>query len=362
MTAAGQPFHAYPLSWGAAFIRAGEVRFRLWAPGEERLELELDGKRAPMTRDDDGWFELVADGVRPGARYGFRLADGRFVPDPASRAQAGDVHGPSRVIDPTDYAWRTGDWRGRPWEEAVLYELHVGTFTPEGTFRAAIAKLGYLADLGVTAVELMPVAQFGGRRGWGYDGVLPYAPHPAYGSPDDMKAFIDAAHEHGLMVLLDVVYNHLGPDGNYLHCYAPAFFHPENQTPWGPAIAYERAPVRSFFIENALFWLHEYRLDGLRLDAVDHVRDPQSKPEILVEIAERVRTAITDRHVHLTTEDNRNITRLHTRGRNGEVPLYTAEWNDDVHNVLHVIATGESEGYYEDFVADPWGKLGRALA
>lgn len=315
-----------------------------------------------MDRAGEGWFEAVLPDAGAGTAYRFRLGDGMEVPDPAARAQAGDVHNPSLVVDPSAYRWQSRDWQGRPWEEAVIYELHVGSFTEAGSFAAAMGKLDHLADTGVTAVEIMPVAQFSGRRGWGYDGVLIYAPHPAYGRPDEMKAFIDAAHQRGLMVLLDVVYNHFGPDGNYLHSYAPQFFHDERHTPWGPAIAYDRKPVRDFFIDNALYWLGEFRLDGLRFDAIDNIVDEGSEPELMVEIAERIRERFPDRHIHLTTEDNRNITRLHERGGGGEVRLHTAEWNDDIHNVLHVIATGESDGYYEDFVEEPWEKLARGLA
>ena len=333
------------------------MRFRIWAPGLETLSVRLAGNNLPMARLGDGWFERDADGVAPGSHYAFILPDGLAVPDPASRAQAGDVHGPSLVVDPTSYRWRVSDWAGRPWEEAVIYELHVGTFTEAGTFAAAIEKLDHLVDLGVTAVEIMPVAQFSGNRGWGYDGVLPYAPHRAYGGPDGFKAFVDAAHARGLMVLLDVVYNHFGPDGNYLPLYAPAFFHQERHTPWGAAIAFEADPVRRFFVENALYWLEEYNLDGLRLDAVDHVAD-----DLLEEIARRVRTEFPDRHIHLTTEDNRNVTFLHERGGSDAVTGFTAEWNDDFHSVAHVIATGETEGYFADFVDEPERKLARALA
>jgi maltooligosyltrehalose trehalohydrolase len=355
-------FRVFPKTWGAEFVRAGEVRFKLWAPAEERLILRLDGADTPMSRNQDGWFELLATGVAPDTTYGFVLADGTAVPDPAARAQAGDVNGPSVVVDPTAYRWQNQDWRGRPWEEAILYELHIGTFTAAGTFSAAMAKLEHLAGLGVTAVEFMPVAQFAGQRGWGYDSVLPYAPHNAYGTPDDLKALIDRAHELGLMVFLDVVYNHFGPEGNYLARYAPEFFHTERQTPWGAAIAYDKRPVRQFFVENALYWLEEYNLDGLRFDAIDQIRDETSDTEILVEIAQRVRAEFPDRHIHLTTEDNRNITRLHERAPDGRPRLYTGEWNDDFHNVVHVIATGEAEGYYADFAEDRWGKLARALA
>ena len=352
----------FPRSWGAEFIRSGEVRFRIWAPGQRELSLLLDDSEAPMGRDAAGWFELLAEDVKPGTPYRFRLENGLEVPDPASRLQLGDVHGPSVVVDPTAYRWRNTGWTGRPWEEAVIYELHLGTFTEDGTFAAARERLRGLADLGITAIELMPVAQFSGNRGWGYDGVLLYAPHPAYGSPDEMKAFVDAAHDHGLMVLLDVVYNHFGPDGNYLNAYAPDFFHPERHTPWGAAIAYERQPVRDFFIENALYWLEEFQLDGLRFDAIDNIVDAESEPELMVEIAQRIRAEFPDRHIHLTTEDNRNITRLHERGEDGRVLLHTGEWNDDVHNVLHVIATGETDGYYADFADDVWTKLARSLA
>jgi len=349
-------------TWGARFVGDGRARFRIWAPALDRLELMLGERAVPMRAAGEGWFEHVATGVQPGQPYAFRLPDGLLVPDPASRAQAGDVHGPSLLVDPGSYAWRNTAWRGRPWHETVIYELHVGTFTPEGTFAAAQEKLGYLAQLGVTAVEIMPVAQFGGRRGWGYDGVLLYAPHNAYGTPDEMRAFVDAAHGHGLMVLLDVVYNHFGPDGNYLGAYAPDFFTSRRSTPWGGAIAYERPPVRRFFIDNALYWLEEFRLDGLRLDAVDNIVDDRSDEELLVELALAVRRAIPDRHVHLTTEDNRNIARLHERDAGGEVRLFSGEWNDDFHNVAHVIATGEKEGYYRDFAEQPWDKLARALA
>lgn len=350
----------FPKAWGAEFVRDGDVRFRIWAPAAETMTLRLEGGEAEMGRLDGGWFELLASGVRPGSEYSFVLPDGRSVPDPASRAQAGDVHGPSLVVDPTTYPWKNSDWAGRPWVEAVIYELHVGTFTQEGTFRSAAGRMRHLAELGVTAVELMPVGQFSGRRGWGYDGVLPYAPHSAYGTPDDLKHLVDEAHGCGLMVLLDVVYNHFGPDGNYLPLYAPDFFDPERRTPWGDAIAYQREPVRQFFIDNACYWLEEFNLDGLRLDAVDQVRD-KSDPELLLDLAWKVRAEFPDRHIHLTTEDNRNVTYLHAR-HDGRISGYTAEWNDDFHNAAHVLLTGEQEGYYEDFADAPLRHLGCALA
>ncbi|TNC74248.1 malto-oligosyltrehalose trehalohydrolase [Rubellimicrobium roseum] len=351
---------AFPTNWGAFVLGDGSTRFRLWAPAADSLHLRSGGRDRRMEPEGEGWFELVTSEIGPGAEYLFVLPDGTAVPDPAARAQAGDVHGPSLVVDPRTYRWRT-PWAGRPWEEAVLYELHIGTFTPQGTLAAAAGRLRDLAEVGITAIEIMPVGQFPGSRGWGYDGVLPYAPHNAYGSPDDLRALVDEAHAQGLMVLLDVVYNHFGPEGNYLGLYAPDFFDSARHTPWGAAIAYGRDPVRRFFVENALCWLTEFRLDGLRLDAIDHVRDG-SDPEILVELARRVRAEITDRPIHLTTEDNRNVTYLHEREPGGAVPLYTAEWNDDFHNAAHVVATGESEGYYGDFARDHWQLLARALA
>jgi len=343
-------------SWGAELVEGG-ANFRLWAPGQESLALRCAGADHPMDRSEAGWFELSLPGVGVGADYAFVLATGQVVPDPAARSQASDVHGASRIIDPGAFEW--SPWARRAWEEAVIAEVHIGTFTPGGTFLSAIEKLPHLVKTGITALEIMPVAQFAGNRGWGYDGVLPYAPHPAYGSPDDLKALIDAAHRAGLMALLDVVYNHFGPEGNYLAAYAPEFFDPDRQTPWGDAIAYDRDPVRRFFIENALYWMEEFHLDGLRLDAVDHVRDT-SEPDLLTEIALRVRERFP--HAHLTTEDNRNITHLHARDANGHPRLYSGEWNDDFHNVAHVIATGEGEGYYADFTTDPWGKFARSLA
>jgi maltooligosyltrehalose trehalohydrolase len=349
--------------WGAELLDGGRAKFRLWAPGQQDVWLvgEAAGTRQQMSRLPDGWFELITDAVPPGTGYAFELANGLRVPDPAARAQMGDVHGPSRLLDPDNYRWRNETWRGRPWNEAVIYEIHTGTFCPEGTFAGIETRLDHLADIGITAIELMPVAQFSGSRGWGYDGVLLYAPHSAYGDPDDLKRLVDAAHDRGLMVLLDVVYNHFGPDGNYLSVYAPAFFDAGRPTPWGAAIDYTQAPVRRFVIENALHWLTEYRLDGLRLDAIDYIEDPSS-PSILEELAGTVRSLIPDRHIHLTTEDSRNINSLHQRDAEGRPTLYTAEWNDDVHHAAHVLATGEADGYYIDYQAQPAAMLARALA
>jgi malto-oligosyltrehalose trehalohydrolase len=325
------------------------------------LRPAASGRDLQMREEEDGWFSIETDAVKFGDGYSFVLADGTLLNDPAARAQVDSVNGPSRLVDPLAYSWRNSSWRGRPLEELVIYELHTGTFSSEGSFDGVRRRLDELVELGVTAIELMPVAQFGGKRGWGYDGVLLYAPHVAYGGPDGLKTLVDEAHQRELMTILDVVYNHFGPEGNYLQLYAPDFFHPEHRTPWGAAIAYEKKPVRDFFIENALFWLEEYRFDGLRLDAIDQI-ERQSEEPLLTEIGKAVRSRFPDRHVHLTTEDERNIVRLHERGEGGRVRLYSAEWNDDVHHASHVVATGERDGYYADHVDNPVGGLARALA
>ncbi|CTQ33054.1 malto-oligosyltrehalose trehalohydrolase [Jannaschia rubra] len=343
------PQHA----WGPV-TNGDRTTFRLWAPGVDALTLVLGGRDLAMEAAGDGWFTATAE-AGDGAAYAFRLPDGLTVPDPAARAQVGDVHGASRVVV-SDHDWRH-DAPETPWEAAVIYECHIGTFTSEGTYRAAIDRLPHLARLGVTAIELLPVAQFGGDRGWGYDGVLPYAPHPAYGTPDDLRALVDAAHGHGLKVLLDVVYNHFGPDGNYLNAYAPDFFDPDRQTPWGAAIDYAMPQVRRFFIDNALYWLDEFRFDGLRFDAIDQIRDP-SEPELLVEMAHAIRARHPD--AWLTTEDNRNVVHLHRPDAAGR--RMDGEWNDDMHNAAHVVLTGETEGYYDTYADDPVGLLARALA
>jgi maltooligosyltrehalose trehalohydrolase len=316
-----------------------------------------------MLTAEDGSFELTTMRAAAGARYQFVLDDGMRVPDPASRFQPADVHGPSEVIDQSAYRWRDREWRGRPWDEAVVYELHVGCFTPEGTFRAAREKLPYLAELGVTAIELMPIGDFPGARNWGYDGVLPYAPDSTYGRPEDLKALIDAAHELDLMMILDVVYNHFGPEGNYLGRYAPRFFTTGHETPWGAAINFdgpESAAVREFFIDNALYWIEDFHFDGLRLDAV-HAMIDDSPRHVLDELAERVRARVESRPVHLILENEANEARRLVRDPAGRPVHFTAQWNDDLHHVLHTAATGELAGYYADYRGDDH-KLGRALA
>jgi malto-oligosyltrehalose trehalohydrolase len=359
--ASQKQFRIFPKTWGSEFVRDGEVLFRLWAPQLDTVSLRIEDADQEMSPAGGGWFELLATGLEPDTRYSFVLPDGRVVPDPASRSQDGGIAGPSIVTDPTAYAWRHPEWRGRDWEEAIFYELHIGTFTPEGTFRAAIDKLPHLEALGITAIEVMPVAQFPGERGWGYDGVLLYAPHHAYGPPDDFKAFIDAAHARGMMVFLDVVYNHFGPEGNYLPLYAKSFFDRHRRTPWGDAIDFTERPVRDFFIENALYWLLEYNLDGLRLDAVHAIEDEGSDLHFVAELANRIREECQGRRRHLVIEDSRNMTRFLTRDRDA-APLVEAGWNDDFHHALHVIATGETGGYFAPFATRPFESLGAALA
>ncbi len=333
------------------------VTFRLYAPKLSTVGLALGAEApVPMEPGGDGFHVLHRD-CGPGTRYRFVLPDGMAVPDPASRFQPDDAGGASEVIDPAAYRWADGDWRGRPWPEAVIYEMHVGAFTEAGTFRAAADRLAHLADLGVTAVQVMPVADFPGRRNWGYDGVLPFAPDSAYGRPEDFKAFVDAAHALGLMVFLDVVYNHFGPEANFLPLTAPLFTE-RHMTPWGAGINFDGEGsrwIRRFVVENALYWLTEFHLDGLRLDAVHGILD-DSEPHILEEMAARVRAATAGRHVHLVLENEENeASRLAPAG------AFTAQWNDDVHHVLHTALTGEGLGYYADYLGRT-DLLGRALA
>jgi maltooligosyltrehalose trehalohydrolase len=355
------------MPFGAECRGDGSVRFRLWAPAAYQVELCLAGNsrtRLSLESIDNGWFELVTDAAKPGTQYRFRIDGGREVPDPASRFQPEDVHGPSEVIDPTAFAWKDDTWRGRRWEEAVIYELHVGAFTPSGRFSALCDRLDYLADLGITAIELMPVADFPGQRNWGYDGVFPFAPDSMYGRPEDLKTLVQNAHDRGLMILLDVVYNHFGPEGNYLNFYAPQFFTSRHKTPWGNAINFDGAEsrtVRDFFIQNALYWLTEYQFDGLRLDAV-HAMIDDSTPRILTELAEAVRSFVEpDRPVHLVLENDSNQARYLQRTKSCQVPGYNAQWNDDIHHALHVLITGERDGYYSDYADHALDQLGRCL-
>jgi len=356
------------MPFGAECRGDGSVRFRLWAPAAHQVELCLNSAnistRLPLAPSDGGWFELETDAAKPGTQYKFRIHDAQDVPDPASRFQPQDVHGPSEVIHPDDFDWNDRNWRGRRWEEAIIYELHVGTFTPSGTFSAVRERLDYLVDTGITAVELMPVADFPGKRNWGYDGAFLFAPDSTYGRPEDLKQLVQSAHERDLMVFLDVVYNHFGPEGNYLRSYAPQFFTDRHGTPWGDGLNFdgpESRVVRDFFINNALYWLTEYHFDGLRLDAVHAITD-DSKPDILTELADAVRNSIEpDRHVHLVLENDRNQTHYLKRTERCRPKSYTAQWNDDIHHTLQVLVTGERDGYYSDYSEHPIDQLGRCL-
>jgi len=348
-------------AFGARLTSNG-VSFRLWAPAAKRVDLLLK-KRHAMRRYDDGWYTADIVGLKAGCRYKFRIDDEIDIADPASAFQPEDVFGPSEVIDHTSFNWRAEGWRGRPWHETVLMESHVGTFTPQGTFTAVIDKLDHLAATGITALELMPLADFAGRRGWGYDGVLWYAPDSAYGRPEDLKTLIDEAHLRGLMVFLDVVYNHFGPEGNHLPRYAPAFF-TEAHTPWGSAIDYRVPQVRAFAVENALHWLRDYRFDGLRLDAINQIICEPGYSSLLhdISVAAGQLAAATGRHIHLVLENGDNGASLLDPVQEPSQGKYRGQWNDDYHHVWHVMLTGESSGYYGDYQQSPRDDLARALS
>ena len=349
------------MPFGAECGPDGGVTFRLWAPAASSVDLLVNNKTLAMPKIDSEWFALTTDDdeASAGSLYRFLIDSKTSVPDPASRFQPHDVHGPSEVIDPASFDWGDAEWRGRPWEEAVLYELHVGAFTPRGTYAGVEEKLDYLVDLGVTAIELMPLSDFPGTRNWGYDGVLPFAPDSSYGHPDELKRLIKAAHARGLMVFLDVVYNHFGPEGNYLRAYAPQFFTARHHTPWGDGINFDgehSKMVREFFIQNALYWLEEFYFDGLRLDAVNAVRD-DSNPDIITELAARVRETFgAEREIHLILENEDNTVR-YLKGPGS----YDAQWNDDIHHVCHVLASGETDGYFQDYADQPVRALGTCL-
>ncbi|MFK3795901.1 malto-oligosyltrehalose trehalohydrolase [Pseudomonas sp. NPDC088444] len=333
---------------GAVLLDPEHTRFALWAPDAYHVSVEIEGgpSRALLPQED-GWFVLETR-CSAGSRYRYKIDEDLLVPDPASRAQVSEVHGASVVVDPHAYSWQHAGWSGRPWHEAVIYELHVGAL---GGFAGVEQRLQHLVDIGVTAIELMPIAQFPGNRNWGYDGVLPYAPQSSYGTPEQLKHLIDTAHGVGLAVILDVVYNHFGPDGNYLGRYAKHFFRSDKKTPWGDAIDFRRREVRDFFIDNTLMWLQDYRFDGLRFDAVHAIEDPT----FLKELAERVRQDIPPtRHVWLMLENEFNQAHRLEQG-------YDAQWNDDGHNTLHVLLTAETDAYYTDFAQQPTHKLARLL-
>lgn len=342
--------HSRLYAHGPQRLPDGVVHFRLWAPGSQGVALHVGDETLAMNPAEGGWFEArVACPV--GTPYCFEAdGSGLRVPDPASHMQEDDVHGRSIVVDHGAYAWRNTQWLGRPWHETVIYEAHVGLM---GGFKGLRKRLPQLAELGITAVELMPVADFPGARNWGYDGVLPYAPDRAYGTPDELKALIDEAHGLGLMVFLDVVYNHFGPVGNYLPSYAPQFFREDIATPWGAAIDFRQPAVRSYFADNALYWLKEYQFDGLRFDAVHAIVE---KEEWLQTMVVELRKALPgQRCVHLVLENDDNTASLLRHG-------FDAQWNDDAHHVVHHLLTGESHGYYAAYADRATEKLARALA
>lgn len=331
---------------------AGGVRFRVWAPLAESVAVIRCGEEASYLLSRAGeYFQGTIAGMGPGDRYWYLLNGTLRRPDPASRSQPDGVHGPSRVVDAASFCWTDGQWRGVALEALITYELHVGTFTPEGTFTAAIRRLDYLVELGVTAVELMPVAEFPGTRNWGYDGVFPFAPHHAYGGANGLKALVDACHRRGLAVILDVVYNHLGPEGNYLHPFAP-YFTGRYRTPWGDAINFDGPDsngVRHYVIANALHWVSEYHVDGLRLDAIHGIYDFSAR-HILLDISQAVDSLARQqgRKVHVIAESDLNDVRTITSSEFGGHGLH-AQWCDDFHHGLMTSLTGERQGYYADF-------------
>ena len=334
-----------PTKLGANYLGDGRTEFLVWAPRPDRVEVVLDGRVVETETIERGYRRAVVEDVDPGATYRFRL-DGEELADPASRFQP-EVHGPSEVVDPGSFEWDDAAWTPPPLAEYVLYELHVGTFTPEGTFEAIVPLLDELVDLGVTAVELMPVAQFPGSRNWGYDGVFPYAVQASYGGPEGLARLVNECHRRGLAVVLDVVYNHIGPEGNVLADYGP-YFASWYRTPWGEAMNFDGPgsdEVRRFFVENALRWSSEYHVDGLRLDAIHGIVDASAHP-FLQELSEAVDGH--DRPLTLIAETDQNDRRIVSPRDRGGLGLH-AQWNDDFHHALHAYLTGERQGYYLDF-------------
>jgi maltooligosyltrehalose trehalohydrolase len=345
----------WQLDLGAKMIGTNQVRFNVWAPFAQQVAVELveqDRTSIPMQPASQGYFETIVEEVDPRARYRYLLNGQKARPDPASRFQPDGVHGPSAVVDPHAFTWTDGGWRGLPLKDLIIYELHVGTFTKEGTFEAIIPHLSYLKDtVGITAIELMPVAQFPGGRNWGYDGVYHYAPQSTYGGPDGLKRLVDACHGMGIAVIMDVVYNHLGPEGNYLGEFGP-YFTEKYRTPWGSAINYDGPDsdaVRRYVVDNALYWVTEYHIDALRLDAIHGIFD-FSANHILKELASSVQkqAAALRRQIFVIAESDLNDTRIIEPPAIGGYGL-DGQWSDDFHHALRVVLTGESRGYYEDF-------------
>ncbi|WOI56446.1 malto-oligosyltrehalose trehalohydrolase [Palleronia sp. LCG004] len=338
--------------WGARKQRdTDDWSFGLWAPDADEITLHLDGRQQVMAKSG-GWHVATA-AAEQGILYGFER-DGQVFPDPASHWQDGGVHALSKLLDPATLSQPAG-WRGRDWRSAVIMELHVGTFTRDGTLKAAARRMAEIAAMGFTGIELMPLGQFAGNRGWGYDVVLPYAVHPAYGTPHDLADFVRIAQTHGLMVIVDAVYNHFGPEGCVQKQLCPAFFDETRETPWGGAIDFDRPEVRQFFLDNATMWLRDYGVDGLRLDAVHQIGLP-GDTAFLRTLADHVDKLDLGRPVHLVPEDERNLADYVI-----DAPNMRAQWNDDYHHAVHTLLTGESFSYYAPFAVDPFGDLVTAM-
>ena len=338
------------LSAGVELTESGAADVRVWAPVCKRVAFVIDGgSSVELTRAGDGTFEGMVAGVAAGTRYWFRLDGDRLRPDPVSRFQPEGPHGPSEIVDAAEFAWTDQGWKGVDGRGQVLYEMHVGTFTPEGTWAAAAERFGALVDLGITVIEMMPVADFAGRFGWGYDGVNLYAPTRLYGTPDDLRSFVDRAHAAGLGVILDVVYNHFGPDGNYLEEFSPDYFTDRYKNDWGRAINFEDCqPARAYFVENAAYWIDEFHFDGLRFDATQDIRD-ESREHVLASMSRRVREAAGGKRLYLIAENEPQETRLVRPESEGGYGL-DAVWNDDYHHTAVVALTGRREGYYTDYL------------
>lgn len=339
---------------GATLEKDGTCSFRVWAPLLKRVDVKITApvkQIVAMDRDAEGYWQAMVKGIGPGARYFYRLDNDRDRPDPASHFQPDGVHGASAVVDHQAFVWQDSAWNGIPLPSMVMYELHIGAFTPEGTFDAAIVRLGDLKDLGINAIEIMPVAQCPGSRNWGYDGVYPYAVQSSFGGPEGLKRFVDACHGKGIAVILDVVYNHIGPEGNYLWDFGP-YFTDKYQTPWGRAINFDGAysdDVRTYFIGNALHWVREYHLDALRIDAIHGIFDSSAK-HMLQELGEAVylEAQALGRNVQVIPESDLNDVRIINPVEIGGYGL-DAQWSDDFHHAVHTLITGELKGYYEDF-------------
>jgi maltooligosyltrehalose trehalohydrolase len=338
---------------GAIFLKNGNCQFRVWAPSIDKLEINIvspEKRIVPLERDIRGYYSVVLDSVRPGSSYYYRLNGESDYPDPASRYQPEGVHGPSQVINP-DFPWEDKSWAGIPLEDYVIYELHAGSFTSEGAFQAIIPFLDELKTLGISAIEIMPVAQFPGERNWGYDGAFPFAVQNSYGGPDGLKELVNACHKKGLALILDVVYNHLGPEGNYFEKFGP-YFTERYKTPWGKAINFDGAysdEVRSFFIQNAVYWINEFHLDALRLDAIHAIKDTSAQP-FLSELSMAIQSIRkrSNRYIFLIAESDANDRRIILPREDNGYGM-DAQWNDDFHHALHAILTGEKSGYYQDF-------------